>query len=443
MKRKGNRKLNRLEVITPEGTKETSLDLTNLLIKIDNKYRGLLKAVANENMLINAFQRIIKKNGYYFKFNEDENFLKFNRKFFIELSKEIGSGSYRPQLTKKINYTDRNFFKNLITVDDIVQEAMNFVLSYIYNLNFLENSYNVFTVMNQYKKQFGSVSWIIKIEIKNCFNKKNYIKLSEILCEKISDRGFIDLYWKMVKVGYVFKSIDYKNENDMVKSSINNSILFNIYLSKLDEYMEKIKSNFFDEGFKHFYYIRYANDFIVGLDCNKLTATNVLKSIITYISNILKIDLIDSYINNFKHQRTNFLGYILKGSYSKKKFKKHSYSVILLPKQKILNKLIEKGFIKKNLKPTSLKRLIHYSIKRIIEYYNSIYINISTYYRICTFCNSLKNIYYILKTSCALTIALKMKLKTIKKVYKIYSKNLIIYENNLKLSFIKWDWWKK
>ena len=158
MKRKGNRKLNRLEVITPEGTKETSLDLTNLLIKIDNKYRGLLKAVANENMLINAFQRIIKKNGYYFKFNEDENFLKFNRKFFIELSKEIGSGSYRPQLTKKINYTDRNFFKNLITVDDIVQEAMNFVLSYIYNLNFLENSYNVFTVMNQYKKQFGSVS---------------------------------------------------------------------------------------------------------------------------------------------------------------------------------------------------------------------------------------------------------------------------------------------
>src|SRR5215467_11721677 len=111
--------------------------------------------------------------------------------------------------------------------------------------------------------------------------------------------------------------------------------------------------------------------------------------------------------------------------------------IIFFPMNRFLNELLKKGFIKKKRHEViiiSLFKLIIYFFYNIIEYYNSIYICISTYYKICTFHNFLRKLYYILLKSCTLTIALKMKLKTVKKVIKIYGKNLTINENNSKLS---------
>jgi len=122
------------------------------------------------------------------------------------------------------------------------------------------------------------------------------------------------------------------------------------------------------------------------------------------------------------------------------KFRVTSRPNILFPMKKVLNRFVEKGFIKKSKygnKPTSLRKLIHYPLYNILEYYNSIYRSLAYYYKICTFHSPLRNINYILKTSCILTIALKMKLKTIHKVIKCYGNDLNINENNAKISFVK------
>jgi hypothetical protein len=52
----------------------------------------------------------------------------------------------------------------------------------------------------------------------------------------------------------------------------------------------------------------------------------------------------------------------------------------------------------------------------------------------------LNNLHYFLKYSCVLTIASKMKLKTKRKVFKEYGKNLTIEQGSKELEFISADY---
>jgi len=279
----------------------------------------------------------------------------------------------------------------------------------------------------------------------------------------------------MVKAGYIFNGTHFRDEKGTFQESIISSILINIYLNELDMFINEYKlffdsvinknKTFFnnkinvkeiilikkvDKDFKRLFYIRYANDFIVGLDCDILTAKIVTENIIDFLRNILKMKIKHKQIINFRYNRTIFLDFIIKGSVFNKKFiqtnkQGEKFIVttrpsILFPMKKVLDRFVEKGFIKKSkygIKPTSLRRLIHFSLYNIIEYYNSIYTSLAYYYKICTFHNPLQKINYILKTSCILTIALKMKLKTIHKVIKCYGNDLNINENNTRISFVK------
>jgi hypothetical protein len=114
--------------------------------------------------------------------------------------------------------------------------------------------------------------------------------------------------------------------------------------------------------------------------------------------------------------------------------------MILIPFKRVYDKLIDAGFMYKSankFQPTALRKLIHHPIYNIIEYYNSVYRGICMYFRICTNRSLLQNIHFLIKSSCVLTIAMKMKLHTISKVLKRYGKNLIVIENNSKISFVR------
>jgi len=165
MKGKENRKQNKSKVITPVGTNEIDFNQTLFLNKNINKYEGLLKSIANENILFIAFKNIIKKKEYFFNEIKDEIFLA-NKKIFMNLSKEIGSGSYQPNLTKKIiipKLNDNLGFSCSVDKDKVIQEAMRIILEFIFESEFSENSHgfrqkkNVHTALNQYKKQFKVV----------------------------------------------------------------------------------------------------------------------------------------------------------------------------------------------------------------------------------------------------------------------------------------------
>jgi len=50
---------------------------------------------------------------------------------------------------------------------------------------------------------WNGFTWCIEGDIKGFFNNVDHKILETLLCRKIQDQQFIDLYWKLVKGGYV------------------------------------------------------------------------------------------------------------------------------------------------------------------------------------------------------------------------------------------------
>lgn len=53
--------------------------------------------------------------------------------------------------------------------------------------------------------QLKDLMWVITGDIKSYFDSIDHHILANLLEDKIKDQNIIDLYWKMVKAGYVEK----------------------------------------------------------------------------------------------------------------------------------------------------------------------------------------------------------------------------------------------
>lgn len=490
MKEKENRKLFSEENII---SKDIVLELLAILKLQKDRYGYLLKFISNKDVLISSFEHIIRKNGYYSKGSDNKIISQVDINFFEDLSKELNTNAYIPAPTRRVYINKPDGSKRPLGIscsrDKIVQQACMIALSSIYEPLFLENSHgfrpskSCHTAMNFYKMHFSSTKWIINIDLKGCFDNIDHHKLLSILNEKIDDKGFNMLYWKMVKAGYVYKGTHF--ESDKGTRSILSPILCNIYLHKLDLFLQELKSQFdkgkekkknkdyrkldvkearkqliisrdqMDNNFKRLNFVRYADDFIVGVDGSLSDAKLLGDKIIEFLKNILFFEIKRFTIKNFCSEGDQFLGFEILGWKTKsrklintKKGKLLAYHrpKILIPMIKILEKLSIIGLVKKHnkhYKGTAYRKLIQHPLYNIIEYYNSLYRGLANYYSIAYNIHALRNLNYILKVSCCLTIALKMKLKTIRKVIKKFGRNLTIKENNSVVKFLNFDKNKK
>ena len=123
-----------------------------------------------------------------------------------------------------------------------------------------------------------------------------------------------------------------------------------------------------------------------------------------------------------------FLGY----SFTSKRIGTKRYFQSNAPLTLVTKYLINKGYAKSNRNPTRNTRLVNLSLYQIVNHYKELELEILHYYRLAENFDELAvNLHFILKYSCALTIASKMKLKTKRKVFMKYGKNLNIRDSNL------------
>ena len=96
----------------------------------------------------------------------------------------------------------------------------------------------------------------------------------------------------------------------------------------------------------------------------------------------------------------------------------------------VTKKLIEKGYAKKSGVPTRNGKFINHTLYDIVEHYKMVERGILQYYSLANnYGRVAARVHYILKYSCALTIASKMKLKTLKRVFNKYGKDINIKDH--------------
>jgi hypothetical protein len=336
-----------------------------------------------------------------------------------------------------------------------------------------------------------------------------------ILQKKIHDQRFVNLIWKLLKAGYMdMREARQDSLAGVPQGGIVSPILANVYLHELDEFVEglqqryekgkkkrrnrhhrnlsekkrrmvvagKTKTREFrelvkqirklpsvevnDPNFVRVKYLRFADDWIIGLSGNHALAEAIKQEIKTFLKETLKLTLSEekTHITNARTEEAQFLGTSLRignGVQAKvilttnmwgKKFKRRSTgweTIIQAPMPRLLKRLTDRGFCTNEGEPKAKSGWIYLDMDQIVQLYSSVNRGMQNYYRFVDNWRQLTRVQYILEYSLAKTLAQKFKI-SMPKVFKRFGKGFPIVikgkegkEDRTVNFYLNHDWTKK
>ena len=103
------------------------------------------------------------------------------------------------------------------------------------------------TALLHLQRTFTGAKWFVEGDIKACFDSFDHHVLIDILRLRIADEAFIALMWKFLKAGYMEQWEYHKTYSGTPQGSDISPILANIYLNELDRHIADYKASF-DQG---------------------------------------------------------------------------------------------------------------------------------------------------------------------------------------------------
>lgn len=469
-----------------------------------------MKRIANIKNLVAAYELIKSNPGNMTPGVDTQTLDGMNIEWLKAVQRELKNGTYRfpPARRIQIPKLGKNEMRPLTIAsprDKVVQKAMQLVLEQEYEKIFLDSSHGfrpgrgTRTAMQYVEAKFQSSHYIIEADFSKAFDTIQHKKLMEILSEKIKCEKTLKLIESSLKAGYIEFGELHKNlDIGTPQGSILSPLLCNIYLHKLDGYMEELKKQYnkgekrqrnkeyeklqnkvkywrmkgydkskpeefkellkeltkipskrHDDSFVRIHYVRYADDFIIGVEGSYKIAREILEKVSTFVEKELALKLNPSKtgITKFAKTPVKFLGYIISSVHMRiekpietlkvgKKviIRKKVRLSIRMDYEKVLRRLENNGFIKKTVDHANHKKLkycgtykgnmINLDHVDILRYYNSVMRGIYNYYNFTRNILRVGHVLWLLEESCALTLARKYKLKTLRKVYQRFGKDL-------------------
>lgn len=296
--------------------------------------------------------------------------------------------------------------------DKIVQEGMRILLDAIFEKSFSKSSHafqankGCHTALNQIRTEFSKVNWFIEGGIDQQYPSINHNVLVDLLREKIHDEPFIDLIYKYLKVGYGESATEEIKpmKIGLTQGGLISPVLSNIYMHPFDVWIEdvlilkysigkrkKVNPEYTkmirnhdrvvgktirttiekDPNYGRVYYVRYVDDFILGVNGSKQACDKIRNEIKEFLAEKLLLNLtVDkTKIIHSTKGKALFLGYqicctpIKKmriGYNTKGRLVRHTTRTILLaPISRVLKRLKEKGFLNSNYLPTRNGRYVN------------------------------------------------------------------------------------
>jgi len=469
--------------------RSNQLDLLRSYIINNKKCINLSRIMSDPNFLIAAWVRIRSNSGSLTPALGNETLDGIHLSWFEETANTMRNGIFQFSPSRRTYVSRPDGKKRPLTIpspkDKIIQEAMRFLLMLVFENDFTKNSHGwvtgrgCHTALNQIKTQFAHDNWFIEGDIDQQFPSINHQVLVKLLKTKIDDQAFIDLIYKYLKVGYG------KHVNKITQMRLGTSqggilspVLANIYMTPFDKWVESYlipkynkgrrkKANpvytkmirsgkvinhsihslcSHDRNYIRLHYVRYADDFIMGLNGPKIYCEQIVDECRIFLLEQLKLSLNieKTKITHSQLDSAKFLGYrVYKTKLSKMKISYNSKGKLIRrttntildgPIDQIVEKLKERGYAKKDGSPTRNGRFINHPLYDIVEHYKMVERGILQYYKLANnYGRVAARIHYVFKYSCALTIASKMKLNTLRRVFNKYGKNLSIRDESGKV----------
>ena len=244
------------------------------------KFKRLYRNLYNPEFYFLAYKNISQSQGSMTLGVDGKSLDGMSEKRINALIESLKDFSYQPNPARRVYIEKKNSTKKRplgipSTEDKLVQEVVKMILESIYEPNFSDYSHgfrpnrSCHSALQQIQNQFTGITWFVEGDIHACFDSFDHHVLVNILRERIEDENFLALIWKMLKAGYMEQWVYNCTFSGTPQGSGVSPMLANIYLSKLDEFAERLKKEFskgkskdnleYSRAASKLYYIRRRN----------------------------------------------------------------------------------------------------------------------------------------------------------------------------------------
>jgi len=250
--------------------------------------------------------------------------------------------------------------------DKLVGEVVRLLLEAYYEPRFSDHSHGFrkgrgcHTALREIREVWRGTSWFVEGDISDCFGSLDHSVMAGILAENIHDQRFLRLIRHMLKAGYLEDWEYHDTLSGCPQGGVVSPILSNIYLNKLDEFVEREliprhtrgaarapdprytglkrqrdsarkrgdratartmlrqmralpSRDPMDPGFRRLRYLRYADDHILGFTGPKAEAEQIKAELTRFLRETLRLELNQdkTLISHARTQPARFLGYYI------------------------------------------------------------------------------------------------------------------------------------
>ena len=353
--------------------------------------------------------------------------------------------------------------------DKLVGEVVRLLLEAYYEPQFSDRSHGFrpgrgcHTALQEIGATWAGTVWFIEADIRDCFGSIDHDVLLSILAERIHDGRFIELIRRMLQAGYVEDWDWQPTLSGAPQGGVASPVLSNIYLNKLDQFVEgelipdytrgvrrarnreyrrlerelakarqagdvsrigvlrrqmtQLPSqDMHDPGYRRLRYCRYADDQLFGLAGPKAEAEQIKARLAVFLRDVLKLDLSESktLITHARDGRARFLGYDIgignDQTYRRGKTRRRSLNgqvILSVPPQVARDKT---AVYLHDGKPRSFRRLHQHSDYHIVGWYGAVYRGIVNYYKLAGNLRQFARLRWAMETSMLKTLAGKHRM---------------------------------
>ncbi|MCA1675555.1 MAG: maturase, partial [Actinobacteria bacterium] len=348
--------------------------------------------------------------------------------------------------------------------DKLVGEVIRLLLEAYYEPQFSDLSHGYrsnrgcHTALSEVTTHWTGTKWFIEADISDCFGSLDHEILLSVLAENVHDGRFLRLLRNMLQAGYLEDWVWNTTLSGAPQGGVASPILSNIYLHKLDSFVEKVlvpehtrgmsrapnpeyreaekqlarlrrrgdrpavhalrkqmrkipSKDTADPAFRRLRYVRYCDDHLLGFTGPKAEAEEIKIRVATFLREELKLELSQekTLITHARTGAARFLGYEITIQHADHKVTGKSRSVngivgLRVPRDVIKAKCAP--YLKLG-KPERRPQMVHDDDHTIVRIFGAEYRGLVEYYLLAGDVYRLNRLERVMKTSMLKTLACK------------------------------------
>jgi group II intron reverse transcriptase/maturase len=439
----------------------------------------------NPSLYLTAYGKIYRNKGAMTEGGTEETVEGMSLDKIETIIKALRDGTFQWRPARRVYIPKKNGKLRPLGLPDwsdkLVQEVIRLLLNAYYEPQFSGHSHGFrpergcHTALREVK-QWDGTAWFIEGDISKCFDKLDHQVLLSIPRENIHDERFIQLVNELLEAGYLEDWKYHATLSGSPQGGVLSPLLANVYLDKLDKYVEQqlipahtrgeerrknpAYQNIYrkalrarrkgmtedakllrqlqqhlpyyapnDPDFRRLRYIRYADDFLLGFNGPKEEAEEIKLKLEVFLRDTLKLELSQTktLITHARTEAARFLSYEIRAIHNDAKHTNGRRSVngrigFRVPKDIIREKCqdyTEEG------KPIHRSEMLNDSVYTIMSIYQAEYRGLVEYYRMAYNLSTLSRLKWDMERSLTKTLADKEQIPTTQ-VYRKYKATITV-----------------